>query len=277
MKKFRIIGVGEFDTQNEMLDALKQNKDVLLAAKKSEIKTKQQPVNFIGFFNPKEGAVKELPNMEDGYIYPVISTTNYMDSHGDVHLSGSMTKTAKEQSRKVYYVADHQLKIDSIIATPKNVEAFIQKVKWSDIGQNFEGETEVLVFKIAKDQIKHAKFKELIEEGEKFQNSIRMQYVKLELAVNSDEKDLKAQKAVWDKYIDQVANREKAEEMGYFWAVGELKLYQEGSAVLFGSNDSTTIESKNISAVDDTEGNGTPPNGTDQNKVTKNMYLLLTK
>ena len=46
------------------------------------------------------------------------------------------------------------------------------------------------------------------------------------------------EKAIWDKYINQVINRDASEEQGYFWAVTEAKVI-EGSAVVMGSNYAT--------------------------------------
>ena len=62
-----------------------------------------------------------------------------------------------------------------------------------------------------------------------------MQYVKIQLAVNSEDKYFREEKETWDKYVNEIVNREHAEEKGYFFAVTEAKII-EGSAVLVGSN-----------------------------------------
>src|SRR5699024_5981836 len=143
-----------------------------------------------GFYSPKDGAIKDIPNKDDDFIYPIISNTGYLDSHDDVHLRGSMTKTAQEQNGKVYYVADHKLEVDSVIATPKNVEIQLLTLPWTDLGRNYEGNTEAFIFKIAKDKIQHEKFLKMINNGDKLQNSIRMQYIKLGIGVNDpDDKE----------------------------------------------------------------------------------------
>jgi phage anti-repressor protein len=49
------------------------------------------------------------------------------------------------------------------------------------------------------------------------------------------------EKAIWDKYIDEIVNKEVAEEQSYFWAVSEAKAI-EGSAVVKGSNFANLIE-----------------------------------
>ena len=63
-----------------------------------------------------------------------------------------------------------------------------------------------------------------------------MQYVKLALAINDE--DYETELAVWDKYYDKIANKNVADNTGYFWAVTEAKAI-EGSAVPIGSNQAT--------------------------------------
>jgi hypothetical protein len=81
------------------------------------------------------------------------------------------------------------------------------------------------------------------------EHSVGMRYVKLELAINSDNKWDVEEKEVWDKYYPEIANKEVADERGYFWAVTEAKIV-EGSAVVKGSNYATPTIS--IEAVKDT-------------------------
>jgi hypothetical protein len=69
-----------------------------------------------------------------------------------------------------------------------------------------------------------------------------MRYVKLELAVNSENEDWKEEKAIWDANIDKIVNKEDAGKQGYFWVVKEARVI-EGSAVPNGSNPVTpTLE-----------------------------------
>jgi len=252
--------------KEQLFKELKAQKDILIADKRKESKTKNA---CLGFYHSKTGAVKGLPNMEDNYIYPVISNTNYFDSHNDVHMNGSMTKTAKDQNRKVYYLADHSLTIEGTIATPKNVEVSLISVKWSDIGFPYEGETEALVFKIAKKDIKHPKFLELINDGDELQNSIRMEYINISLGINSQDEEYQEEYKVYQEVRAKVANKDAMDESGFCWAVRELKLKMEGSAVLFGSNDATPIQSKdNIEPLNDTQDNAEPLQDTQEDKKT---------
>ena len=78
-----------------------------------------------------------------------------------------------------------------------------------------------------------------------------MYYVKIDFAVN--DKEHKAEFKTWNDNIENIGNREKAEELGYFYAVKEAKLV-EISAVLQGSNELTpTIEAKDIEPLKDTQ------------------------
>jgi hypothetical protein len=95
-----------------------------------------------------------------------------------------------------------------------------------------------------------------------------MRYIKLDLAVNDE--DYKEEYAEWNKYINEIGNKEEAEELGYFWAVKEAVLI-EISAVLMGSNELTpTIE--NIEPLKNTQKQE-PSNDTqiDWNKVINNF------
>ena len=72
-------------------------------------------------------------------------------------------------------------------------------------------------------------------------HSVGMQYVKLALAINSEEEEYKEEKEVWDKYYPKVVNNAELEKSPYFWAVTEAKVY-EGSAVVMGSNSFTPTQ-----------------------------------
>ena len=109
-----------------------------------------------------------------------------------------------------------------------------------------------------------------------------MQYVKIDLAIDSSDSDMEEEKAVWDMYINDIANKEAAIEQGYFWAVTEAKIYKEGSMVLAGSNDVTPmVYPKEIQPSNDTDNNE-PSNDTQtkqdlKEKAKKETLLRLIK
>jgi len=253
-----------FATKEDLFFELKKNEDRLISLKTSEVYKSHEKGQF-SFLNldKLDDSTKGLYGAKANHIYPIISTTNYMDSHKDVHFNGSMTKTAKEQNGKVVYALDHELKFDSIIAWQKDVNMFVRQIDWSLVGKDYAGKTEALIFEISKDKITRKDVLIAIENKvSEFQNSIRMVYVKMVLAMNSNEKEHASNKAYYDSRINDIANKDFAEEQGHFWGVEELKIYKEGSLVVAGgSNDATSIYSKEIEAVDNTS-KIEPPNGT---------------
>lgn len=243
-----------FETKKEMLAELVANKSVIEDAKKSTIK--QSDAILISI--KPEGAEKSEDTSKVDYgdtIYPIINTTNYLDSHGDVHGKDIWNKSVNDQAGKLYYIINHDLSIGNIIALPKDVKPVLRTMNWSDLGRDYKGKTTALVYEVKLTDLAPKQFIQLLQAGHPIENSVRMQYVSLAMCVNDDE--YKDEYANWQQYIGEVANREDAEELGYFWYIKEAKIVKEGSAVLFGSNDVTPI----LNEIKENE----PPAGT-QNK-----------
>src|SRR5690606_40175220 len=73
-----------FETKKEMLAELVANKSVIEDAKKSAIK--QSDAILISVKSESAEKSEETSKVDYGdTIYPIINTTNYLDSHGDVH------------------------------------------------------------------------------------------------------------------------------------------------------------------------------------------------
>lgn len=227
-----------FSSQDELFAELKKNESRLIDIRKTE-----------RFSSSISGVLRQVGDtskfaVEDGYIYPIINTTNYMDSHSDVHLSGLWNKSFSEQKGKIYYVADHDLSIKSIIAFKEDVEMMLIDTTFKELGYNLEGSTQALVFKIAKDKIQLEQAKQIIESKRDIQHSVRMRYINIKLAMNSTNPDYAENKQVFDQYLPLIANKEKAIEQGYYYAVTEAAISKEGSMVPFGSNDITPLIQK---------------------------------
>ena len=110
------------------------------------------------------------------------------------------------------------------------------------------------------------------KDGNIDQHSVGMYYVKIDFAVN--DKDHKAEFKTWNDNIDKIGNREKAEELGYFYAVKEAKLV-EISAVLQGSNELTpTIEAKDIEPEQSTQANEPEQSTQKINNNLRNNFLI---
>ncbi len=277
----------EFESHTEMFAELKASEKHIISLKKAAIQKSVNKGQFApsGVFSKLNEASKAALNIKEDYIYPVINTSWYFDNHRDVHGSGLWAKSLKEQKGQIHYVADHSLKLQDIIAWPEDVNAFTRNIPWMLVGKNYTGETQALIYEIKKESIQNEAVMKAIEEGRNLQNSVRMQYVKIKFAVNSNEKDYVDNKKIYDDNINKIANKDEVEEFGYFWLILEAKIHREGSMVLFGSNDATAIittenvkgAGENHSAKDNqppqSTGNNQPSEDTDK----RNYYLNLLK
>lgn len=241
----------EFKTQKELFIALKKHKEIIIASKKAvkySASTKALIPNI-----ESQGTTKDIEVKENHSLH-VINTTKLLDSHNDLHVDGLWSKSLKEQKGKIYFLADHNMSVGSVIAYPKDVNMRLLTTPWKDLGFDFEGETQALVFEVDKSNIRHKEALHIIENKVDIEHSIRMSYVKMELAINSDDEDFKAEKAVWDKFYPQVANKEEADERGHMWIVKEARIHEEGSMVLRGSNHATPmINSKDAEEIEETK------------------------
>ena len=246
-----------FPTKQEMFTALKGKKEELIGLKKSEIKT-SEGINLSIKDNVASKGTTEVLKIGDK-IKVAMNTTNYLDHDGDLIIDGAWNKSAQEQNGKTYHIINHDLKIGSIVAYPKNVSVSVERVDWSNLGKSYEGSTDVLVFESTLTEKTNNDAFLAYKDGEDVEHSIRLMYIKIDLAINSDDQEDKAEKALYDKYIAKVANKEVAEERGYMWIVSEAKIYKEGSLVLFGANDATPPLKEMKPLKDTSKKNNEPP------------------
>ena len=229
----------EFSNKEELFKALRENKNTLIAQKKMVTKFADAVISIVEVEKKQSETSKEENSTNEDIsklkAKLAINTTNLMDSHSDVHFKGTWNKSVKEH-KNILLLQEHQMKFNSIISD--NVTASVKKMSWSKLGFDFEGDTEVLIFDAEIDKERNEFMFKQYSKGYVKEHSVGMRYVKLDLAINSESKYDAEEKAVWDKYIDEIANKEVAEEQGYFWAVTEAKII-EGSAVVKGSNYAT--------------------------------------
>lgn len=243
-----------FKTKKELFNWLVQEKETLIATKKAAIKY-ADGVSFNFTIETDKGKVIKAndPVTEDLTelkVRAVINTTNLMDSHKDVHLPGIWTKSLKENNA-IMHIQEHKMAFDKIIANGNDLKPSANTYKWSELGYNYEGKTQALVFDSTVKMSRNKYMFDQYKNGYVTNHSVGMVYVKLELAVN--DKDYKEEFEAWEKYIDQVANKETAEDNGYFWAVKEAKVI-EGSAVPIGSNFATPTLDNNIKEIEPLKG-----------------------
>lgn len=233
----------QFNTKAELFKYLKENKSLLITEKKSSLKKADSISYSVPVFNAKGDVIKSAPNVLDGQVdleeikvSVVINTTNILDSHGDVHMKGIWTKSLKEQ-KNLYLLQEHIMDFEHVITD--SLTASAKSYTWAELGfPEFKGNTEALIFdaNVLSDRNEFM-FEQYIK-GYVKNHSVGMMYVNLFLCINSDEKYYREEKDNWDKYINEVVNKQDAIDLGYFWAVTEAKVV-EGSAVLRGSNYAT--------------------------------------
>ena len=260
----------EFATKAELFEALRTNKKTLIAQKKLITKQGDAIKQILPTATADKKANKAL-TIEDKNVNKinaklVINTTGLMDSHGDVHIAGIWNKTIKE-NRGILLLQEHQMTFDKIISDKVTPKA--QTYDWSELGFDYKGQTEALVFDAEIEKNRNTFMFNQYVNGFVKEHSVGMRYVKMDLALNSYEEEDEEEKIVWDKYINTVANKEEAENQGYFWAIQEAKAI-EGSAVVKGSNHATpTI---NIEAAKSTSEKTEPSQDTQKKLFYQSLF-----
>lgn len=272
----------EFTTKEELFKELKANENRIIDLKKSAIQ-ESCAKGQIGLLTLDKIDLTDTKfDIKKGFIYPVISTTNYLDSHDDVHFKGCFDNTIKDQQGKVHYTSDHELKLQNIIAWKDDVKMFVKEIEWSLVGKSYNGTTQALIFEIEESKVINEKALELIKAKKQVENSIRMRYISIKLAINSNDEDYIENKAYFDNRVNNIANKEQAIERGYFWGVEELGIFKEGSLVVAGgSNDATAIIYDNKQEpLDNTLDNTEPSEDTqkaEQDAQKEQLKQLLNK
>lgn len=266
-----------FNTKEEEIQWVIKNKELILLEKKNTVKRADAFMQSYSHVD-KEGANKaEDVTSQTGDVNSlkaslVINTTGLVDSHCDVHIEGIWNKTLKEQN-VVYLLQEHEMEFEKVISDSVNDElkASAKTMSWKSLGFPFKGNTQALVFDTNISKGRNPFMFEQYRKGYVLNHSVGMRYVKLYLCVDSDDPIEAQYKENWDKYYPSIANKEVADQKGYFWAVTEAKMI-EGSAVVKGSNFATptiSIEEKQDNeAVNDTsENEPTVVTQTNNNKL----------
>jgi hypothetical protein len=229
-------------TKEEVL----KNKDVLIAQKKAIIKRADSITQSVSIDSKKLATIKaEMndPEMEMGVLKAelIINTTNLIDSHMDCHIPNLWNKSIKEQ-KTFFLLQEHEMEFDKIISDSvnDNLKASTKEFSFSELGFNFKGNTQALVFTTDINKKRNEFMFNQYKNGYVLEHSVGMRYVKIYLCVDSDEPEYSAEKEAWTKYYPVVANKEVADKYGYFFAITEAQ-FIEGSAVVKGSNYITPV------------------------------------
>ena len=273
----------EFESKSDLFKALVENESFIIDAKKSQVyKSFEKGLQVVSdqktiekAFNDAEKGIK----FDSDYYYFVVNSANYLDSHNDMHVDGNWNKSVKDQNGKVYLVWHHDFsKTENIIAFPEDIEMMTSKVAWNLLGKAYEGETYSLIYKVKKDKIVNENVSKWLKEGRKLQLSVRMQYIKLETAFNSDDEDYSKQTENYQKYYPLIANKDEFKEIEYFFIVKEAKNVMESSLLPFGSNSATAEISQveNKTEADNITSEQKEPSN-DTQKVEQSLKELLNK
>ena len=236
----------EFATKQDLFKALVENKKQLVSLKKSS--TKQADAVACGYLDAtvkidtnKEDIAGQMADLSQLNVKVVINTTNFLDSHGDVHVNGIWNKSVKDNA-SFLHLQEHERDFDKVITD--TAKGYVKTMSWKSLGFSYPGNTEALIFESTIDKKRNEFMLNQYANGWVKNHSVGMRYVQLELAINSEAEWDKEYKALWDEYYPTIANKETADERGYFWVVKEAKIV-EGSAVVMGSNSATpTLETK---------------------------------
>jgi hypothetical protein len=259
----------EFSTKQDAHKWLFENHDKIISQKKASTKEADN-VFCNNLFIEKtitEKAVSSTDEANSNFITRkcVINTTNYLDSHKDVHIPGIWKKSLKE-TKSFSLIKEHKFNFDNEITD--DVKAFTELINWKELGLKIDGQSEALVFLANIPKTDQTGMYQRYLKNTVKNHSVGMQYVKIYFCMDNEDAEYAQFKDNWDKYISQVVNVKDAEETGYFWAITEAKII-EGSAVLRGSNPITpTLNQKE-------EPNEITPN--EPNEITQEKEFDLKK
>jgi hypothetical protein len=226
----------EFATKDELYKFIVDNEQRILTQKKEQLKN-SDGFAFVTFEVENKSFVNKanLIQKDEIEVKAVINTTNVIDSHLDLHMPGIWSKSLKE-NKNIMHLQEHEMKFDKIISDNEDLKAYVNTYNWKQLGYEFEGITQALMFQSKVKQERNAYMFEQYAKGRVKNHSVGMRYVKLLTCINSD--DYPTQKENWDKYYPEAINKEVADIYGCFWVVLEAKII-EGSAVPLGSNQLT--------------------------------------
>lgn len=267
MIKSRYFPEKEFATKEDLFAEMRKSYPDLIAFKKADIqKSCDKGVSVTCRVLKDTDNVKAL-KIDSAYYYIAVNSTWVLDSHEDLHVDGIWNKSIKEQQGQNYLVCDHKLTIDNTVVRKEYVEMLVVDMPFALLGKGYSGDTQVLIYKVAKDKVIHAKAKEWLESGDSIEASVRMQYVTILFAMDSNDPEDVTLKKNYDNYIGKIANKEDFEYIPYFFIIQEAKNVRESSLVIAGSNPATG-NIKDNEPSKDTQTKETP-NPQDSSTVSK--------
>lgn len=236
-------GSKQFATKKELFDFIVTNKDTLIAQKKA-IKKDVDCSVFVPativydkdiLAKKSEGEIIDPVNLNKLKVVVIINTTNFMDSHDDVHIPGLWNKSLIE-NKMIMHLQEHDMEFEKIISDGVDLKAYTKTFNWTELGYPFSGTTEALMFDSTIWRKRNEYMLNQYANGWVRNHSVGMRYIKMDFAINDE--SYPNEYEAWRKYYPMIANYERADERGFFCYVLEAKAI-EGSAVPIGSNTCT--------------------------------------
>lgn len=246
-----------FASKEELFKELRESSEIIIEEKKSLIQKSCdkgisvtcKSLDLLKFTDQLKGI-----KIDDNFYYIAVNSTRVLDSHDDLHIDGIWKKSIKDQQGKNYLVVDHELSIKSVVVRKEHIEMFTAKVPFALVGKPYEGDTEVLVYKVPKAQVKDQTVKEWLDSGDAIEGSVRMQYVTILFAMDSNAPEDETEKKNYDEYLPLIANKDEYDYIYYFFVIKEAKNVKESSLVVFASNSSTgQITNNKTEPLEDTQ------------------------
>lgn len=229
----------EFSSKEKLFVELKANIDDIISLKRSSIQKSSEKgvaVNCKPLDVTKLGEQNKAVKLDENYYYIAVNTTLILDSHQDMHDNGIWNKSVKEQQGKNYLVEDHELEICKTIVRKEHIEMLVLSIPFSLLGFKYEGNTQALVYKFPKNKVLKDYVREWLDSGDSIEASVRMQYVTMLLAMDSNAPEDETEKGNYDKYVSKIANKSDFEYIPYFFIIKEAKNISESSLVINASN-----------------------------------------
>jgi hypothetical protein len=244
--------IPHFAKKSDLFAFLVKNKHILEAEKKAIMKH-GDGVMFSekSFFDATKATTSKGNNPIDAALImmkdrigvrAVINTTNFLDSHSDVHIPG-LWKKSLSINKMLMHVQEHTMTFDHIIADGAELNPYTETMSWKELGFKYKGETEALIFDSVVLKERNPFMFQTYAKGRVKNHSVGMRYIQMVMCINDE--DYGAEYEAWQKYYPMIANSDVADDQGYFWAIKEARAI-EGSAVPIGSNIATPTLENNL-------------------------------
>lgn len=236
-----------FGSKEIMIKELIDNQDSIVAQKKAELKHADCVSFSPVIVRDKNSSSKanepiNVDSLTELKVVVIINTTNLLDGHKDVHIPNLWKKSLKDNNL-IMHLQEHTMRFENIISDGDKLKALTRDYAWSELGFDFEGKTQALVFESTIERKRNEFMFLQYANGYVKNHSVGMRYIQLVFCVNDD--NYGAEFEAWEKYYPMIVNKEDADEASYFWAVKEAKVI-EGSAVPLGSNWITPTLDNNV-------------------------------